>query len=64
MHGDEALPDFLSFSLAGGVLPSLVEFVFNDRNVVIKGSSLLEEIFDDDELVRAKDGRGLRLGVC
>jgi hypothetical protein len=62
MHGDEAL--LLSFSSAGAVLPSQVEPVFSDRNVAIEESSLLEEIFDDDELVGAKEGRGLRLGVC
>lgn len=61
MHGDEALPDLLSFSLAGAIIPSPV---FIDRSDVIKESSLLEERFDDAELVRAKDGRGLRLGVC
>jgi len=68
MRGDEAPPEFLSFSLedANAVEPSVAEFVFvlSERNVAIKLSSLLVERLDDDELVRAKDGRGLRLGFC
>lgn len=66
VRGDEALPEFLSFSLEAeyAVEPSLAEFVFSDRNVAMKLSSLLMERLDDDELVRTKDGRGLRLGFC
>ena len=64
MHGDEALPDLLTWSFTGAIFPSAVEPVFIVRSDVPKESSLLEETFDDAELVRAKDGRGLRLGVC
>jgi hypothetical protein len=66
VRGDEAPPEFLSFSLEAGyaVEPSLAEFVFSDRNVAMKLSSLLAERLEDDELVRIKDGRGLRPGFC
>jgi hypothetical protein len=38
--------------------------MFNDRNVATNPSSLLVEAVDDAELVRLKDGRGLRVGFC
>jgi hypothetical protein len=66
VRGDEAPPEFLSFSLEAwdAAEPSLAKFVFSDRNVAMKLSSLLVDRLDDDELVRTKDGRGLRLGFC
>lgn len=38
--------------------------VFRVLNVARTESSLLAEMLEDEELVRANDGRGLRLGVC